>query len=51
MANQPTNSPAPVTEEAFMADRTRFWEGFVSATTWVTGGIILLLVLLKVFVG
>jgi hypothetical protein len=33
MAHPPSHSHAPVTEEAFVADRMRMWAGFCSATT------------------
>lgn len=33
MAHAPSNTPAPVTEEAFTADRERMFSGFCSATT------------------
>ncbi len=46
MAN---NTPAPVTNEAFLADRTRFWEGFTSATTWSCVALVVLLVLMAYF--
>ena len=43
------NPPTPVTEEAFLADRTRFWDGFTSATTWSCIALIVLLVLMAYF--
>ncbi len=33
MAHAPSHSPAPVSEEAFTADRQRMFAGFCSATT------------------
>ena len=33
MAHAPSHTPAPVTEEAFTADRQRMFAGFCSATT------------------
>ena len=33
MAHATSNSPAPVSEEAFTADRQRMFAGFCSATT------------------
>jgi hypothetical protein len=33
MAHAPSNTPAPVTQEAFTADRERMFSGFCSATT------------------
>jgi hypothetical protein len=43
------NNPAPVTEDAFLADRMRFWSGFTGATTWACVAIAVLLGLLAYF--
>jgi hypothetical protein len=32
-----------------MADRSDGWEGFVSFVTWSTGGVILVLILMAIF--
>lgn len=47
MAQSP--SPAPVTEDAFMADRQKFWNGFCSFTTGTVIALVLLLVAMLVF--
>lgn len=49
MAHAPSKSPAPVTEEAFTADRERMFTGFVSATTISTVLSIVVLALMAFF--
>ena len=49
MAQSPTRVVGPETEEAFLADRQRFWFGF---TKFVVGNVVLIvivLILLTVF--
>lgn len=43
------NNPPPVTNEAFLADRMRFWEGFTGATTGTCVALAVLLVLMAYF--
>ena len=49
MSQAPTRFQGPETEEAFLADRQRFWFAFTNFTTWAVAGIALLLILLTVF--
>jgi hypothetical protein len=49
MAHAPSNSPPPVTEEAFTADRQRMFDGFCSATTVSTVVSIVILALMAIF--
>jgi hypothetical protein len=49
MADAPTSSPAPVTEEAFTADRVRMFTGFCGATTFVVIGSAVALLLMAFF--
>jgi hypothetical protein len=49
MAMQASNSPAPVTEEAFLADRQRFWASLCSATTGTVIALAVLLALMAFF--
>jgi len=46
-SNQP--ALAPVTLEAFSADRERFLNGFWTAATWGAGAVIVLLILMAIF--
>jgi hypothetical protein len=49
MAQVPTPIDAPVTEEAFLADRMAFWSFFTGLTTKVAAGIVVLLILMAIF--
>jgi ABC-type sugar transport system permease subunit len=49
MAEQSTRFHGPETEEAFLADRMKFWEGFTSTTVWVVVLLILMLIGMGVF--
>lgn len=49
MAEQSTRFHGPETQEAFLADRMKFWGGFTSATTGTVIFLILLLVGMGVF--
>jgi hypothetical protein len=50
-AQSPTEMPAgaPVTEEAFYADRVAFWSFFTGLTFKVATGVVVLLILLAIF--
>lgn len=43
------SSPAPVTEDAFIADRQRFWGGFTTFTLVSTIALVILIVLMAIF--
>ena len=49
MAQQPTVFRGPESEEAFLADRQRFWFGFTKFTTAIVAAIVVLLILMTVF--
>ena len=49
MAQLPLSATGPKTEEAFVADRQRFWLGFTSFTFWVAAFIVMLLILMTIF--
>lgn len=49
MAHAPSNTPAPVSEEAFTADRQRMFSGFCTATTVSTVLSIIVLALMAIF--
>jgi hypothetical protein len=50
MANtMPTAPTGPVTEEAFLADRIRFWDAVTKFMTRVAGALVVLLILLWYF--
>jgi hypothetical protein len=49
MAQLPLSATGPKTEEAFVADRQRFWLGFTSFTFWVAAFIVILLILMTIF--
>jgi hypothetical protein len=49
MAQVPSPIDAPVTEEAFYADRVAFWSFFTGLTFKVAVGIVVLLILLAIF--
>jgi hypothetical protein len=48
MAQSPTT--AAVTEDAFLADRQKFWRGFTTATFGAAGVVAVILILLAIFV-
>jgi hypothetical protein len=49
MAEHSTRFHGPETQEAFLADRMKFWGGFTSATAGTVIFVILLLVAMGVF--
>jgi hypothetical protein len=49
MAQLPVSATGPETEEAFLADRQRFWLGFTSFTFWAAVFIAILLILMAIF--
>ncbi|HJS84525.1 MAG TPA: hypothetical protein VJ779_03625 [Acetobacteraceae bacterium] len=49
MADRPIMFRAPETEEAFLADRQRFWLSFTRFVTAAVGLIVLFLILMTVF--
>ena len=49
MADYSPSPNAPLTEEAFLADRMRAWGGFTTATTYAASAIVVLLLLMLVF--
>lgn len=49
MAMQASNSPAPVTEDAFLADRQHFWASLCNAITGSVIALVVLLVLMAIF--
>jgi hypothetical protein len=49
MADMPPPAAAPVTEEAFLADRQKFFSEFTGATTYAATGVAVLLILLAIF--
>jgi hypothetical protein len=49
MARSPVTATGPETEEAFLADRQRFWSGFTSFTFWFAAFVALLLILMAIF--
>jgi len=49
MAEQSTRFHGPETQDAFLADRQRFWGGFTSAAVGTTVFLILLLIAMGVF--
>jgi hypothetical protein len=49
MAQPPLPASGPETEEAFLADRQRFWLGWTSFVFWTATFIIILLILLAYF--
>jgi len=49
MAQMPSTAPAPLTEDAFVADRQSFWSSF---TTFITVSVIvlaLIIILMAIF--
>jgi hypothetical protein len=51
MAQPPSTTPAPVTEQAFLADRQRFFAGFGNATTGAIIFIVILMLLMWIFLA
>ncbi|HEX3347454.1 MAG TPA: hypothetical protein VHS58_05060 [Acetobacteraceae bacterium] len=49
MGDTQTMGPAPVTEEAFLADRQKFLSEFTGFTFWAATAIVVLLILLAIF--
>ncbi len=49
MATSPTTVTGSETEEAFLADRQRFWTSWTRFTLWVVLGVVLLLILMTIF--
>jgi hypothetical protein len=49
MARLPVTATGPETEEAFLASRQRFWQGFTSFTFWMVVFIVILLILMTIF--
>lgn len=49
MAQRPVTATGPETEDAFLADRQRFWMGFTSFVLGAVVAVIILLVLMTVF--
>ncbi len=49
MAEQSTRFHGPETEEAFLADRMKFWGGFINASVGTAVFVILLLIGMAVF--
>ena len=49
MADYSPSPNAPLTEEAFLADRQRAWGGFTTATFYAAIGVVVLLILMAVF--
>ena len=49
MAQSPTRVRSPDLEDAFLADRQRFWFGFTKFVFWNVVAIVVLLILMTVF--
>jgi hypothetical protein len=49
MARLPVSATGPEMEEAFLADRQRFWLGFTGFTFWIAMFIAILLILMAIF--
>jgi heme/copper-type cytochrome/quinol oxidase subunit 2 len=49
MAEMPHTTPAPLTEDAFLADRQRFWGGFTNFTLISLITVVVILVLMTIF--
>ncbi len=49
MAQSPTMFRGPETEDAFLADRQRFWFGFTRFVMGIVVAIVVLLILMAVF--
>jgi hypothetical protein len=48
LAPSPT-SQAPLTEDAFLADRQKFWSLFTGLVFWVAAFIVVILILMAIF--
>lgn len=46
---EPHDTEIPLTPDAFIADRQRFWQGFTRFVVTMTGAVVLLLILLALF--
>jgi len=51
MAQTPSTTPAPVTEQAFLADRQKFFAGFGNATFGAIIFIVILMLLMWIFLA
>jgi hypothetical protein len=51
MAQPPSTTPAPVTEQAFLADRQKFFAGFGNATLGAIIFIVILMLLMWIFLA
>ena len=51
MSQPPNNTLAPVTEDAFYADRAAFLHSFIKFTTGSVIFLVILLVLMAIFLG
>jgi hypothetical protein len=49
MAQPPATGPAPVTEDAFLAERQKFWSGFTGFTLGSVIFVAVLLILMAIF--
>ncbi len=49
MAEITRTTQAPLTEDAFLADRQRFWASFTSFTTGSVIAVVVLLILMAIF--
>ena len=49
MANPPSSSAAPLTEDAFLADRQKFLSSFISFTTGSVIFLVVLMILMAIF--
>lgn len=49
MADIPSSSPAPLTEDAFLADRQKFLSSFIGFTTGSVIFLAVLLILMAIF--
>ena len=46
---EPHDQDIPLTPDAFIADRQRFWSGFTRFITTMTASVVVLLILLALF--
>jgi hypothetical protein len=51
MSQPPSTTPAPVTEQAFLADRQKFFAGFGNATFGAIIFIVILMLLMWIFLA
>ncbi len=49
MAQHPMMTSGPETEQAFFADRERFWHAWTRFATVVASGLVIMLILMAVF--